>query len=61
MRGTTRKRLEWLGLMLLGPYGGDVHANRWPTRFNMVGRTGHCWKADPEDEQNARRLRRGRR
>ena len=35
---TNRKRLEFVGLSLLGPLGGDIHYERWPER-SAFGKT----------------------
>lgn len=33
-----RKNAEFVGLMLLGPVGGEIHANRWPGEATFSNR-----------------------
>jgi dsRNA-specific ribonuclease len=35
---TWRKRLEFIGLSVLGPLGGDIHYERWPEK-SAFGKT----------------------
>lgn len=54
-KATRRKRLEWLGLMWLGPIGGQIHADRWHSRslYSISG----PWGKHPSDDANYRRIK----
>lgn len=50
-KATRRKRIEAL-MLLLGPIGGDIHAERWEGE--------HLFKSDPQDVRDYLR-KKGRR